>query len=52
MMHEPCETCEDSGYVWREGPDGKSWMCDCDDEDCNAFSQLDENEENLEEGQE
>lgn len=39
-----CETCENSGYVWIE-KDGKSWMIDCDDEDCNAFGQLDDSEE-------
>jgi hypothetical protein len=42
MENETCETCEGSGYIWRKGPDGKSWMCDCDDDNCNAFGQMDE----------
>lgn len=41
-MNNPCETCDDTGYVWREGPDGRDWMFDCDNEDCNAFGQLDD----------
>lgn len=40
-MEPKCETCADSGYVWRTGPDGREWMCDCDSDECDAFGQLD-----------
>lgn len=42
---DTCETCDNSGYVWRKGPDGKDWMYDCDNDDCNAFGQMDDCEE-------
>ena len=42
MNPYPCDTCGDSGFVWREGPDGRDWMFDCDNDDCNAFGQLEE----------